>query len=207
MAVDAALKLRIYNDALRHLGSRSLASVSEARESRRVLDSAWRPVAWLEAAEWNFALRSTVAEASPSIEPDFGFRLVYDHPDDYVRLAALSPDEFFRTVLIAQQYTDEAGYWFTDFEPLYVRYVSSDDDYGLNGGIWPESFIRFVGAQLAFDCCERITGDKGKLSDMAAVLKRARTDAKAKDAASEGVKFPPLGSWNRARRSFGYNRG
>jgi hypothetical protein len=33
-------------------------------------------------------------------------------------------DEFMRTPLT--DYADEAGYWFSDYDTIYVRYVSDD---------------------------------------------------------------------------------
>lgn len=199
MAVSSDVRLRAYNAALMHLGARSLASVTEQREARRVLDAAWRPHYVLEQASWNFAMRTVQAAPSPSVEPDFGYKLAYDKPDDFARLVTLSADGSFTVPLTARHYADEAGYWFTDVEPLFARYVSVGDDYGMNSGLWTESFIKYLGLQLAFDCCERITGSDSKLQSINAKLRRARSEARANDASDEGIRFPPVGTWVRAR--------
>jgi hypothetical protein len=57
----ATTKLSLYNGALRELGSRKLSSLSENRESRRVLDDIWDGGfrdEILESGLWTFAVRS-----------------------------------------------------------------------------------------------------------------------------------------------------
>jgi hypothetical protein len=204
MAIDSSLKLRIYNMALRDLGSRPLLELTENRESRRTLDSAWASdylVKYcLEQGYWNFATRTVHATYDPSTEPDFGFQYAYNHPDDFVRVIEISAFETFNDPLVDHEYRDEAGYWHTDHQELYIRYISNGDDYGLNGDLWPETFIRFVAAQLAWECSEALTKDEAVIRKIASILKTYKTDARSKDAMNEGVKFPPVSSWVRARR-------
>ena len=158
MAVSADLKLSIYNGALRHLGSRNLASLSENREPRRVLDEVWGPsdsaVKYaLERGEWNFAIRTAMVQYNPSVEPDFGFMRAFDKPDDFARLAGLSIDGRFSMPMTNDQYVDEATFWFADYDTLYVRYVSTHDNYGLNGAGWSQTFIEYLKLYLAHESC------------------------------------------------------
>lgn len=199
MPVSPELKLRCYNEALRHLGERQLGSLDEAREPRRVLDTAWQPLFYLERGEWNFAMRTVEAIPSPSVEPSFGFARAYDQPADFIRLAAIGDDPLFLRPLTGRQYADEAGYWFTDQEPLYVKYVSSDDAYGLDGTRWTPSFFRFVGAQLAADTCMRITNSDQKLAALLKIAEDYRDKSVARDNMDEGARFLPAGSWVRSR--------
>ena len=68
-------QLFIYNEALGHLGERQLASLSEPREPRRVLDSYWSDVVGycLSQGLWKFARRTIQVDNSSSLTPQFGF--------------------------------------------------------------------------------------------------------------------------------------
>lgn len=204
MSITSADKLAIYNGALRRLGSRELSSLAEAREPRRVLDGIWgtdnNVVRYgLERGEWNFAIRTAEAIYSPSIEPDFGFIRAYDKPTDFVRLASLSADPYFRIPLTNEHYVDEATYWFTDQDVIYVRYVSDDTDYGFNSAAWSEGFRKYLEAYLAWEGCERITNSTTKRDRLELDWTLALKNAKSVDAMNEGVKFPPRGSWSSAK--------
>lgn len=211
MAISSEVKLALYNGALRRLGSRELASLTENREPRRVLDGIWggsdRVVKKaLEKGEWNFAIRTVEGTYSSTVEPDFGFRRAYDKPTDMRRLAALSADEYFGRPLVNAQYVDEAGYWFTDLDVLYVRYISDNTDYGLNSAAWPEAFKEYIECDLAWEACERITNATAKRDRIERDRMNALKSAKSNDAMAEGVKFLPHGSWSSSRSGrFGRN--
>lgn len=211
MAVTDAIKLQVYNGALRRLGSRGLVSLTEAREPRRVLDDIWGPsnevVRWaLEKGEWNFAIRAVQAEYDPGIEPDFGFSRAFPKPDDFVRLAALCRDEYFQSPLVNAEYSDEATYWFADRDVIYIRYVSDDTDYGMNSAAWTESFKNLIELSLAWEASERITNSASKSDRLLRDYDRALKEARSHDAMAEGVKFRPQGSWlaSRGSRFTGY---
>lgn len=203
MAISDTDILSVYNGALRRLGARKLASLSENREPRRVMDDIWdggdivRSV--LELADWNFALRAVESLHSSSIETGFGFSKAHTKPDDFIRLAALSFDDYFRQPLTDHQYTDEAGYWLTDWEVIYVRYVSSGDTFGFNSAAWSESFTDYLEAKMAWEACERLTNSTTKRDRLERDMMRFLSGAKSLDARGEGVKFPPTGSWVSAR--------
>jgi hypothetical protein len=77
-----ASKLSIYNGALLALGERKLSSLTEARGSRRRLDSVWDDggvKSCLQAGFWNFAMQSIELTYSPSITPAFGYRYAFAH--------------------------------------------------------------------------------------------------------------------------------
>ena len=206
MAISPEDKLSIYNAALRHLGSRQLVALTEERKPRRVLDGIWGADNGLvrkalERGEWNFAIRTVLGDYNPSIEPGFGFRRAYDKPDDFRRLAALSPDEYFRSPLTNDQYVDEAGFWFTNHDVIFIRYVSDDDAYGMNAAAWPQAFREHLEYSLAADACETITNSGGRRRELHAASMDALKIAKSNDTMGEGVKFLPPGSWSRSRYS------
>ncbi len=209
MAVTDSTKLAIYNGALRRLGSRKLASLTENREPRRVMDDIWGAAsevvnAALERGEWNFAIRTVQGGYSTSVTPPFGLSRAFDKPYDIRRLISLSSDPYFKKPLTDGEYVDEAGHWFTDVDVIYVRYVSDDPDYGLNGAKWSEAFKEYLECKMAWEACERITNSAGKKDRLDRDMRIALKTAKSHDAMAEGVKFPPRGSWVRARG--GYNR-
>lgn len=214
MAVSGDAKLYIYNNALLRMSERSLASLTENREPRRVLDVFWgtddKIVKYcLEKGDWNFAMRSVQLEPDSEIELAFGWTLAYPKPDDFRRLNALSPDERFskESTLTDDQYADEAGFWMTDYDPLYSRYVSDDTDYGLDSAKWTENFSEYLAARLASMSVYKITNDKALRDRLKAEEGDALRAATSVDAMQEGVKFPPRGSWVRARSGrFGSRR-
>lgn len=193
-------KLSLYQGALRMLGERKLSGLSEAREARYLLDDVWDDGALddcLQKGQWKFALRTQQIEYSPSIEPDFGYRRAFDKPTDFVRLAGLACDEYFQVPLL--QYSEEAGYWFTDLDTIYVKYVSNDDQYGLDYSLWPANFTKFVQAYLASEIVTALTNAQAKKEDIERDLKRALDAALSTDAQAGPPAFAPRGSWALAR--------
>jgi hypothetical protein len=195
-------KLSIYNLTLRHLEERKLASLSEPREPRRVLDDFYdQEVAWcLERHLWKFAQRSVQIDASETIVPFFGFNFSFDKPPDYVRMILLSTTPTFKTPYIG--YKEEGGQFYGDFTPIYLMYVSNDVLYGMNLGVWPATFVDFVTLHIAVKACKRITGSTEMLKVLAPLYKEARRVSAANDAMEEGPEFPPQSTWVRARRGF-----
>lgn len=203
-----ATQLTLYNDALLLCGERFLASLTEERESRRLLDQVWTTSSavktCLEMGQWNFAMRTIRVDYDTSIDPDFGYARAFTKPDDWVLTSALCADEFFRTPLL--QFWDEAGYWYADLDTLYVRYVSNHATYGGDLGKWPESFREYVAEYLASKVILKITGSEEKEKASERRLKKKLTLAKSRAAMAEPTSFPPPGAWARARGGWGGRR-
>jgi len=198
----AATQLGIYNAVLIELGDATLASLSEDREPRRILDALYTPlVEWcLQSGEWNFATRTIKIDADPSITPAFGFQYVFAKPSDWLRTQAVSGDEYFSAPLL--RYVDDVTYWSADQDPLYVRYTSNDASWGLNLATWPVSYTRFVELALALRYCERSTQNASKGEILRERLKEAKREAIARDAMNQAQpRFRPPGSWSQSRFS------
>lgn len=196
-------RLTLYNGALRILGDTKLASLTEAKEARYLLDDVWDDGAvdyCLEQGLWNFAIRSAEMTSDPSIEPDFGFSLAYEKSTDWVRTAAVTSDPYFQCVVTADGYRDEAGYLWTDIAPLYMSWVSNDAAYGNDMSMWPKTFVKFVEYDLAFEICPRMKQAENKLDRVEKAMMRTLTDARSKDAMNNGPQRRPGGSWSRMRR-------
>jgi hypothetical protein len=203
----SANRLALYNGALALLGERSLASLTEDREPRRLLDEVWTRGngavrAILEQGLWNFAIRSMKLDYDTDVTPDFGFRRAHSKPTDWVRTAALCSDEYYLHGLTQRECNDERGYWFSDLDELYVRYVSDDSAYGSDLSLWPESVLLYGYAYFAREIAPRLAA--AKIDDMEALAKRRLRDARSKDAMNEGAGIPVPGRWVQARRAGGW---
>jgi hypothetical protein len=193
-----ASKLATYNSALLILGERKIASLAEAREPRRALDDAWDDaVAYcLEQGYWNFAMRSIQSDSSASVTPTFGYTYAFSKPSDFVKLYAFGSTGTFDPPLL--DVVDEAGYWYANVDPLYVKFVSNDTAYGLDLSQWSESFTDYLANRLAIKTCKRITGAFPS-DDLRREETKARAMALSKDAMDEPPKFPPRGTWVTSR--------
>ena len=201
-----ATKLSLYNGALRLCNERKLASLSENREPRRLLDDVWGDGGatdgsirhCLQLGQWTFATRTALVDYSPSVEPSFGYRYAYDQPTDMVRLIGLCQDEFFKMPLL--DYVDERGYWYAPLQTIYVRYTSNDEGYGLDYSLWPESFVKLVEAHLASEIIGNLTqSSSGLIDKVEKLFQRALSSAKSLDAMNTPTRFFPPGGWSRSR--------
>lgn len=201
----AVTKLKLYNGALVEIGERTLSSLTESSESRRVLDVIWdndfiKEV--LQMGQWNFAMRSVLLDYDADVTPPFGYTRAFSKPSDWVRTTGLSENEYFRDPL--KWYEDESGYWYADPDQIYVKYVSDGDDYGSNFSLWPTNFRRFVEVYLASRVSTRLSQSETKTSDLEKRAMRILSKAQSTDAMDQAIGMPPTGGWVRARRGSSY---
>lgn len=199
-------KLQVYNGALSLIGDRLLGSLTEERESRRLLDLVYDDdgvKACLEAGQWYFAMRSQKITYDPSISPTWGFMRVFDVPSDHVRTCAVCSDESFNVPLL--EYREEANFWYANIDIIYVRFVSQDTSYGLDMSLWPPSFTEFVKAHFASKISPTITASDGTKKESFAYRAQMLKHAKSLAAMADGSTFPAQGSWVSAR--YGSGRG
>ena len=193
-------KLSLFNGALRELGSRKLASLSENRESRRVLDDIWSNGfvdGILEGGLWTFAMRAVEIASDPSLDPQFGFTSGFSKPDDFIRTAYVCQDENFKQPLI--DYSDENNYWWANIDTLYVKYISNDADYGGDLSLWPSCVVDWAELELARYACKRLTQSDADEERIIKKAKSAHTSAKSQAAMAGPTKFAPRGSWINSR--------
>lgn len=193
-------KLAIYKEALRHLGNTArLSGLTEVSPARYALDDAWDgAVEYLLAKGlWNFAMRSVEISADEDAEPLFGFSYAFSKPDDWIRTASISDQGPIGEGY--EDYSDEPGYWYANVTPLYVSYVSNDDEYGLNIASWRQPFAKALAAYLAFNCGLPISADRGNRNDMFQLFTRLLKEAKTLDAVDERVRREPEGRLVKAR--------
>jgi len=196
-------KLTIYNGALTVLGERKLADLTENREPRHKLDAIWdndMVKRVLQHGQWNFASRAVELQASTTTTPSFGYQFAFDKPTDHIRTLGIASDEFFSNPLTA--YSDEASWWFSDAETIYVIYVSDDNQFGQDYSLWPENFTEYVEHYMAMKVAPRLTGLKFDEVNLKKLVKIALMEAKATDAMESPAKFPPKGGWAQSRQGF-----
>jgi hypothetical protein len=193
-------RLSLYNGALLAIGERELASLTENREPRRVLDTVWNEGAvdyCLGLGQWKFAKRTTQATPDTGVEPSFGYRKAYPLPSDFLRTAGVWSDEYGSMPLT--QYRQEANYIFSDIEPIYLSYISNDAAYGGDLSRWPTDFVQTVQTYLAHRIVWRLTQNQDKTDKLEKAFRKLEKEAKSSDAMEDPTKFPPQGSWVSSR--------
>lgn len=153
----AVTKLQLYNDALRIIGERKLASESEARESRYRLDDIYDFGAidyCLEITKPRFA--SVVDKITTSVtSTEYGFANTFDLPADYLVMVGLFSDAGLDEPIT--RFIEQGRTLATDHSTVYLRYTSSTS--GAVLASWPPSFARLVSAYLAKELAPRIRPD------------------------------------------------
>lgn len=193
-------RLALYNGALLECGERDLASLSENREPRRLLDRVWDNGVvryCLGRGQWKFAKRTIQMVPSTDIDPAFGYRHAFQQPEDFVRTIGLWSDEYLQAPLL--QYQQEGTLWFADFEPLYLSYVSDASTHGGDLSLWSEEFARAVEIYLAARIVKKLTQSAEDEKFMLAKAGAAFREAASGDAMEGPTTFPPPGRWVQAR--------
>ena len=196
-------QLSLYNGAMTVLGELKIANLSENREPRHKLDDIWANdlrTRVLQHGQWNFAARAAQLTASPSITPSFGYQFAFEKGDDFVRTMMVCYDEYFNIPIT--RYSDEAKVWFCDTDPIYVKYVSKDIEWGFDLSLWAENFTEYVEHYMAWKVAPRITGLDFDSNALEAKMRRMLAAAKATDAMESPAKFAPAGGWARSRQGF-----
>ena len=195
-----ATKADLFNGPLIELGHRVLVDTGENVEAGRLLNTVYTQVVTeaLQAGGWNFAIETIRATADTGVVPEFGYTEVFAKPEDWLRTIGVSQDEYFSFPLLT--FYDDASFWSADNSPIYIRYVSNDTGLGFELSRWPAAFTRFVELELASRIAYRITQSEELKGTIDALRDHARRNALAQDAMNENQpKFPPPGSWTRAR--------
>jgi hypothetical protein len=196
-------KLSLYNGALKILGERRLASVTENRPPRFDLDDIWdndliKRV--LQMGQWNFAARSVQLDFSPSVTPSFGYQYAFEKPIDFCRTMMVCYDEYFDRPIT--RYKDEAGFIFCDADTIYMQFVSLDTSFGGDYSLWPANFTEMVEHYIAYKVAPAIAGMDMRERTMEAKFERSLLKAKGTDAMESPAQFPPEGGWTKSRRGF-----
>lgn len=200
-------RLKLYNDALTICGERHLASLTEEREPRRLLDHVWDNDgvdACLERGQWKFAMRAVRVDFDANVTPDFGYRRAFSKPSDWVLTSAFCYDEFFDVPIT--RYSDESDYWYADVDEVFIKYVSNDDAFGNDLSLWPATFSDYVAAHFATKIIMKLTSDEKKRDSVIKWEIRQLKLAKSNDAMAGPQKFPAPGNFVNSRYRLGSRR-
>lgn len=201
-------KLQVYNTALRYCSERKLASLTESREPRRLLDDVWADGGvdyCLEEGQWKFAIKAVRIDYDTTIVRQFGYTYGFSKPDDWVITSAVCSDEYYEIPLT--RYSHENNYWYADLTELYVKYVSNATDYGYDLSLWPSTFSNFVSAYFANEIVDKLTSNAEIISRVDQRYTRYKNRAQNKDAMNQPQQFPAPGNWVTSRgRLRGDNR-
>jgi len=200
-------RLRLYNAALRVCGERSIASLSEDREPRRLLDGVWDDEgveSALERGQWKFAMRTVKIDYDVDVTPEFGYRRAFSKPTDWVLTSSVCSDEYFDAPLI--EYSHETGYWYAGIDVIYVRYVSNAAAFGGDLSLWPGTFADFVAADFASKIIFKLTSDEDKRDSVLKWRKQKLSLAKNNDAMAGPQQFPAPGNFVTSRTRYNTRR-
>ena len=197
--MSGATQLSVYNAALRYLGERKLASLSEPREPRRYLDDEYSDAVLFILADgfWKCAIRIDKVDASTTQTPNFGYQYAFPKPDDWVHTYQVADNEAFNPLL--RRYGDANNVWFSDISPIYVKYVSKDPNYGLNMAMWTPGMVEYLAVYLAWLVAPRLKQSQDFTDGLEKQVKRKRSNALAKDAMDLPPGQPPYGTWVQSR--------
>lgn len=185
----------VANQALSLLGENDqLRDPDQDSAPGRTVRAVWERVrqATLRDHPWNFAIARRWLNALNEnvVEFDYAF-LLPQGPNGILRLL-----EILSPTLDDRDWTMEGGKILANtLGPLAIRYVADVPDVSQ----WDALFCDAFAAKLAFQICDRITGDLSRQGAMEAVYRRALAKAKGVDAKEN----PPVpfedSSWVTAR--------
>ena len=189
-------RLALYNEALRHLGERKLASLTEDQESRFLLDTEYDSALklCLRRGYWNFAMRAVKLDFD--ITPVFGYQFGFTKPNDWLKTDVISASETFNPPEI--DFQDQYGFWLANTKTMYFRFVSTTT--GMVEANFPPDYAEYVSGFLALTIMPRITqASEDSIIKFERRVERMLKVAQANDAMDQGPRRLPLGSWVTSR--------
>jgi len=188
--------LKVYNDALQILGLPHMVDANDDSDARSKLDIALSNdlvLTLMETYSWFFPGRTQKLMYDPGIEPDWGFKRVFNKPSDHLRTKGVFADENMVSPL--RLYVEEGGLIFANQQEIFLNYISkSTVD---SPAEWPPSFRKLVAAQMAVDAGPSIPNAN---FENALVTHRGRERAARN---TDAMQSPPQriarGSWTSSR--------
>lgn len=198
-------KQALYNLALGTYVGTQKAQLTEEVPQRYALDDVYDSALkyMLTQGLWKFALKTMVMTA---VRQSAAFHRQYRYPlpEDFVRLARISPTPRLDVNAQLEDFIEENGFLYTDSPTLYLQFVSNDDDYGLNLDIYPADYEQAVASWLAYQSLLPISKDRGDRADLLKLHNVTLATSRRLDAVDEAVKQKPAGRWPRSR-GWGFN--
>lgn len=197
-------KLAVYRAAAFNLEERRPSSLTENTLVRRTFDDLWTQEVdyCLAAGLWRSFKRIVKQDADSNVTPSFGWLYAFRLPDDWLRTVTVSTAEALDPPLL--HYVESGQYIFASTTPLYLAFISDDNSYGYNLGLWSPAFTAYVAARIAYKAAPHIAGKENLVGRLEKMQNKERRQARGVDAMNDPVGLPPVPDLVRARRgSFG----
>jgi hypothetical protein len=196
----------IYNDALLIMGLDEIAGNNDDSNRRvklsRALD-AGIVADLMEDMGWQFGQKSAELTYNSAIEPSFGYTRAIAKPLDMHRIDGIYLDEYMHTPLA--HYADENGYFYCDYDVVYLSYVSTD--FLATPSSWPTYFKRLVAARMAKDAAPSLRNEGADPDRADAEYIDRRKNARSTDAMVSPPRLIQEGSWVKSRHRGDNRRG
>ena len=178
----------IANLSLSILGKPSIASLTDNSNAARVLNIEYDLVrrALLEGpGTWRFSIRRASLPSLVQTPLSGPYKVMYALPSDCLRIILVG-DTYpgldlsdYRLGPTDADYTQEGRLILCDYgSPLSLQYVGDITD----STLFTPQFVVYFAAELAYGCCERLTGSDAKQEAALKRRDRARLDATASNA-------------------------
>jgi hypothetical protein len=149
-------------------------------------------------ANWSHGLRTVnlSARAANGAFPLVSHAYAYPLPARFARLARIVEPKGARDAYAIQRgpagreiLTDYAG-------PLTIEYVEDVED----PARWSPEFVEAFAMRLAWQICDRLSGDKGRKKDAENAYRAALSEARGSDARQQAPRDHAATPWTSARR-------
>jgi hypothetical protein len=188
----AVSKVAIANRALQKLGAKRIEALSQDHPNARSINACFDVLRdkLLRRYDWSFAIKRA-SIAADGEAPTWGDWDRYSLPNDFIRLmrdneTGIAPDWKIEGLHILSG----------DASPLQIRYIARITD----TAFYDAAFVEALAADIAFECCEEITGATTKKESMREDKAEAIAEGRSTGAfEKDGQEFPE-DDWIAARR-------
>jgi hypothetical protein len=188
-------RVSVSNLVLSKLGDEDqLTDPDDDRKAARAIKAVWDIVRdiVLRAHPWNFAMRqASLTAADPA--PQFGYTHSFPLPEDFLRLDPTVMEPF--SVRDAYQLEGSRRLLASTPGPVLIRYVARIEAVG----DWDPLFIEAFACRLAYQICDRITGDMNRKAECWRAYTLSMGEAKGVDGRENPPEAPIDSSWVTAR--------
>lgn len=196
--MSAVSSVTIANRALQRLGATRISSVTQNTPNARSINNAYDTTRrrLLRLYTWSFAKARASLPASSS-QTVFDSLNLFPLPTDFIRL--YRDPGYSASVQSRRDWEIEEGNIVTtDGAPLNIRYIADITDESQFDPLFVEAFA----CQLAYECCQEITGSNEKQQILANDLKQIIREARFCNSIERNPDQPVEDDWLVAMQSY-----
>lgn len=195
--MTAPSKLAVVNEALRALGVKSLATLTDDVEARYVMvdetyDTALDFV--LEKGDWHFAAKDVAPAADTVTMALPGYEYVFDKPADWLKTVRVYIIESGEPWDI--DFQDYEGHLHANESAIRLRYLKNT---ATDVATWTQVAASCLSLYLAAQCTHRLTGSRASRSDLLDEFEAMLRVSKFEDAKRSRPRFRQTGRLVRSR--------